>query len=77
MKRCVKDSEQYRIIVLDLLNESFGVECPYMLGKCGVLIWMICPGEEADKLDADCRIDVQEMSLSEKRWKLKKSTVAP
>lgn len=69
--------EQYRIIVLDLLNESFGVECPYMLGKCGVLIWMICPGEEADKLDADCRIDVQEMSLSEKRWKLKKSTGLP
>ena len=48
-----------------------------MLGKRGVLIWMMPPGEEADKLEADYRIDVKDLSVGEKRQCLKVATGLP
>lgn len=45
-----------------------------MLGKRGVLIWMMSPGEEADKLEADYRIDVKDLSTGEKCKSLKAAT---
>ncbi len=48
-----------------------------MLGKRGVLIWMMLPGEEADKLEADYRIDVKDLSVGEKRQCLKVATDLP
>ena len=65
------------MIVLDLMDNAFGTECPYMLGKRGVLIWMMLPGEEADKLEADYRIDVKDLSVGEKRQCLKVATDLP
>ena len=79
---CVDDDlgdvlQHNKIIVLDLMDNAFGCECPYMLGKRGVLIWMMSPGEEADKLEADYRIDVKDLSVGEKRQCLKVATGLP
>lgn len=79
---CVDDDlgdvlQQHKIIVLDLIDNAFGCECSYMLGKRGVLIWMMPPGEEADKLEADYRIDVKDLSVGEKRQRLKVATGLP
>lgn len=63
-----------KIIVLDLMDNAFGTECPYMLGKRGVLIWMMSPGEEVDKLGADYWIDVKVLSTGEKLKSLKAAT---
>ena len=69
--------EDCGIIVLDLLCEEFRVDSPYMLGKEGVVIWMMQPGEVADSIEADYRIDVKELSTSEARHKLRQTTHLP
>ena len=48
-----------------------------MLGKEGVVIWMMQPGEVADSIEADYRIDVKELSTSEARHKLRQTTHLP
>lgn len=79
---CVDDDlgevlQHNKMIVLDLMDNAFGTECPYMLGKRGALIWMMPPGEEADKLEADYRIDIKDLSVGEKRKCLKVATDLP
>ena len=69
--------EQHPLIVIDLLNNDYDPDCPYMLGVEGIIVWMMKPGEEADRLDADYRIDVKEMPTCEARQKLKRSTFLP
>lgn len=69
--------EEKRIVVLDILAEDYRVDSPYMTGKEGVLIWMMQPGEAADSIDADFRIDVKDLSPSEARQKLKRATRLP
>ena len=69
--------EQYPILVADMFDAGFDPDCPYMLGVEGVIIWMMKPGEGADKLNTDYRIDVKEMPTCEARQKLKYSTFLP
>ncbi len=69
--------EQYPILVADMFDVGFNPDCPYMLGVEGVILWMIQPGEEANKLNTDYRIDVKEMPTCEARQKLKYSTFLP
>ena len=69
--------DQCSILIVDMLDNDFDPDCPYMLGVEGVIIWMMKPGEEADKLDTDYRIDVKEMPTCEARQKLKRSTYLP
>ena len=69
--------EDNQIVVLDILDEDYRIDSPYMAGKEGVLIWMMEPGEAADSIDADFRIDVKDLSSSEARQKLKRATRLP
>lgn len=69
--------ERCKILVVDCLSEELRIEIPYMLGKEGVLIWMMRPGEEANEFDADFRIDVKDFSRIEARKNLKVSTQLP
>ena len=69
--------EDNQIVVLDILDEDYRIDSPYMAGKEGVLIWMMQPGEAADSIDADFRIDVKDLSSSEARQKLKRATRLP
>ena len=48
-----------------------------MLGKEGVLIWMMRPGDAANEFDADFRIDVKDFSHAEARKNLMASTHLP
>lgn len=69
--------ERCKILVVDCLSEELRIEVPYMLGKEGVLLWMMRPGEEANEFDADFRIDVKDFSQAEARKNLKVSTRLP
>lgn len=69
--------ERCKILVVDCLSEALRIEIPYMLGKEGVLIWMMRPGDTANEFDADFRIDVKDFSQAEARKNLKVSTRLP
>ena len=69
--------ERCKILVVDCLSEELRIEIPYMLGKEGVLIWMMRPGDAANEFDADFRIDVKDFSQAEARKNLKVSTRLP
>ena len=69
--------ERCKILVVDCLSEELRIEIPYMLGKEGVLIWMMRPGDAANEFDADFRIDVKDFSHAEARKNLKVSTHLP
>lgn len=69
--------ERCKILVVDCLSEELRIEIPYMLGKEGVLIWMMRPGDVANEFDADFRIDVKDFSQAEARKNLKVSTRLP
>ena len=66
--------ERCKILVVDCLSEELRIEIPYMLGKEGVLIWMMRPGDAANEFDADFRIDVKDFSHAEAQKNLMAST---
>ena len=70
-------AERCKILVIDCLSEELRIEVPYMLGKEGVLIWIMHPGDEANEFDADFRIDVKDFSRIEARKNLTVSTRLP